>query len=188
MWLKSPVWVSVLSTWQGFLEILYIPNKSACKLRLGRGFFSPPHCQPRPSRGGGHKYTESSFPDVLITVEPFCLNPLGAAQQLLVILSSTHARCFIRGTRGGNAGPLGMAPLRGRWGGDLALTLPRPCNQPLTRAPASQLSAPLHMRVLPPRLPSPWWSTMSSERPSPQKTATSVSPPSTVLVTFLPAE
>lgn len=58
---QSPVWVSVLSPWQGFLQILCLPNKPGCKLRLGRVF--PLHTDnPEPPRSRDCKCTDSSFP------------------------------------------------------------------------------------------------------------------------------
>lgn len=56
-------WGLVLSAWRGFLSILYIPNKPACKLRLGRSFFFFPFNTDNPEhpRGRDRKCTESTF-------------------------------------------------------------------------------------------------------------------------------
>lgn len=70
---QSHVWVSVLSTWQGFLQILCLPNKPGYKLRLGRVFPSTLTTQSTPGAGTVSAQRAAS-PDVLIT-GVLCLNP-----------------------------------------------------------------------------------------------------------------
>lgn len=172
---QSPVWVSVLSTWQGFLQILCLPNKPGYKLRLGRVF--PSTLTTQSTRGAGTISAQTAAsPDVLIT-GVLCLNPHRGLPDSSLSFHHPHPPGVL--SRGHGEG-MQVLWARASREADGARMGPESSNPELSSSFTTHV--PLRVQVLLPPLPSlsPWCSLYHVfQKPRALETAQCVSPPST---------